>query len=72
MGCGPPLARLPDEVTFTLDEAADLLFVVDLAVEHTPAGTPEHASARRIQRLVTSRLWPDLGDLLDDDDQKGE
>jgi hypothetical protein len=64
----PPFTELPDEVCFTLDELADLLFTVDVAVEKTTQGTREHDVARRSQRLITSRLWPELGDLLSDDD----
>lgn len=74
MGCdddgmkpGPPLAHLPEAVTFTLDEVADILFAVDLAVGRTRPGGAEHATSRRVQRLITTRLWPDLGALLDDD-----
>ena len=66
------IADLPDEVTFTLDEVALLLFVADTAVERTPKGGSEHTRARRAQRLITSRLWPELGDLLGDDDQEDE
>lgn len=65
-----PLADLPEEVTFTLDEAALLLFVTDTAVERTPEGSSERTRARRAQRLITSRLWPALGELLGDDDQE--
>lgn len=55
-------------MSFTLDEVADLLFTVDVAVEKTTHDTREHKVARRSQRLITSRLWPELGDLLSDDD----
>jgi hypothetical protein len=68
----PPIAELPDEVTFSLDQAAMLLFVSDVAVESTAEGSAEHAMARRAQRLITSRLWPDLGALLDDEDEGDE
>ncbi len=61
-----PLAELPDEVTFTLHEVAAILFVVDLAVERTEVGGQGHAEARAARRLVSGRLWPGLGDLLDD------
>lgn len=42
---GPPITELPGEVTFTLDEAATLLFVADIAVEHTTQGSTEHSMA---------------------------
>ena len=67
-----PIAELPDEVTFTLEEVAILLFAVDVAVERTLDDGAEHAAATRAQRLITSRLWPDLGSLLDDDEAGGE
>ena len=68
----PPIADLPDEVTFTLDEVALLLFVADTAVESTADGSSGHTRARRAQRLITSRLWPELDDLLGDDEQQEE
>jgi hypothetical protein len=68
----PPIANLPDEVTFTLDEVALLLFVADTAVESTTDGSSQHTRARLAQRLITSRLWPELGDLLGDDEQEEE
>lgn len=72
MDAPPPFTELPDEVCFTLDEVADVLFTVDVAVEKTAQGTREHEVARRSQRLITSRLWPELGDLLSDDDGEEE
>lgn len=69
---GPPIAELPDEVTFTLDEVAALLFVADIAVERTSEDSAEHAMGRQAQRLITSRLWPDLGALPDDGEEEGE
>lgn len=72
MGLQPPMAELPDEVAFTLDEVGLLLFAVDIAVERALQGGNEHAAATRAQRLITSRLWPGLGSLLDDDEAEGE
>jgi hypothetical protein len=72
MDAPPPYTEMPDEVCLTLDEVADLLFTVDVAVEKTTHGTREHEVARRSQRLITSRLWPELGDLLSDDDAEEE
>lgn len=62
-----PVADLPEQVSFELAELAQLLFAIDLAVEATVPGTPEHRAARTAQRLMTVRLWPELGALLDDD-----
>lgn len=64
-----PLAKLPDEVTFDLGEIADILFVVDLAVDRTAPGSSEHDDARRAQWLITSKLWPELGELLNDNEE---
>ena len=66
------IAELPPEVTFTLDEVALLLFVADTAVESTTEGSSENSRARSAQRLITSRLWPELDELLGDDEQEGE
>lgn len=67
-----PIAELPEEVCFTLREVALLLFVADIAVECSPGGRSEQEAGRRAQRMITSRLWPELGDLLGDDDENGE
>ena len=42
MPAQPPVVDLPDEVTFTLDEVALLLFATDTAVESTSNGSLEH------------------------------
>lgn len=72
MDVPPPFAELPDEVCFALDDIADVLFTLDVAVEKTARGTAEREVARRSQRLITSRLWPELGYLLGDDDADEE
>jgi hypothetical protein len=72
MGPHPPLAELPGEISFTLAEVADTLFAIDLAVERTDPGSSDRRAARRIQRLITSKLWPELGRLLGDDRGQGE
>lgn len=64
-----PLARLPDEVTLTRDEAARILFGLDV-VDHAEVGTEDAAKVARAVRLLTAKLWPDLGELLDEDDQR--
>jgi hypothetical protein len=68
----PPLVELPDEVTFDLGEIADVLFVVDLAVDRTAPDSREHQEARHAQRLITTKLWPELGELLNDDGAERE
>ncbi len=67
-----PLVRLPPLLTFTLEEVADILYAVDVAVDRSAPTSPDHRAARRVQRLITARLWPDLGILLGDDERNGE
>jgi hypothetical protein len=62
----PPEARLPDTVTLTLVEAGQVLFALDVAIEQPDLG---HASAQQVaaaRKLITAKLWPELGDVLDD------
>ena len=61
-----PLARLPDDIVLTRDEAAVILFGLDV-VEQTDVDADEAAKVTRAVHLLTAKLWPDLGDLLDDD-----
>lgn len=56
-------------MTLTRDEAALILFGLDV-VDHADVDTEETAKVTRAVRLLTAKLWPDLGDLLDDDDQR--
>ena len=60
-----PFARLPDEVRLTRDEISVVLFALDLVVS-AELGASERASVRRAIQLITSKLWPELGDLLDE------
>jgi len=68
----PPFAHLRREVTFTLREIADILAAVDVAVEASEPGSPTHVAARHAQRLITTKLWPELGDILDPGDADDE
>lgn len=61
-----PFARLPDEAVLSRDEISVVLFALDL-MDDSDLGEPQRAAVRRAIRLVTSKLWPELGDLLDDD-----
>lgn len=63
-----PFANLPDEATFTRDELATVLFALDV-VEQAEVAPAESAKVHRAIRLVTKKLWPELGDLLDDGDE---
>jgi hypothetical protein len=64
-----PLAQLPDHITLDLSEAGDVLGALDEAVELAEPGTEVHREILRVTRLITRKLWPELGDLLDDDDR---
>jgi hypothetical protein len=66
-----PLAQLPHEVGLDVDEVREVLFAVDLPVELSAARSSDEARARRAQRLSTTKLWPDLGELLNQDDPEG-
>ena len=62
------LAELPDEITLTRDEAAIVLFGLDV-VEHAGVEPEDAAKVTRAVHPLTSKLWPDLGDLLGGDDE---
>ena len=62
-----PFTQLPDEVRLTRDEISVVLFALDL-VESADLGESERAAVRRAIRLITEKLWPELGDLLDKDE----
>jgi len=64
-----PIADLPDEIRLTRDEAATVLFALDVVDSAVPDG--DHAEkVRRAVRLLTRKLWPELGELLDDDGEE--
>lgn len=58
-----PLADLPDEITLTRDEAAVILFGLDV-VDQADVTPAEEAKMTRAVHVLTNKLWPDLGDLL--------
>ena len=63
-----PFVRLPDHIELSPAEASELLEVLDIAA--TTARTDEERLAvREAVRMITARLWPELGDLLDGDDE---
>lgn len=65
---GEPYVRLPDRIDLTLAEAAEVLEVLDLAVE-TASSDSERTAAREAAEMITAKLWPELGDLFEDDDE---
>jgi hypothetical protein len=64
----PPFARLPDHVSLSLDEVATVLDALDTA-ELTAVSDADRAKARRAIRIITSKVWPELGDLLREDEE---
>lgn len=62
-----PLVRLPDEVLLTRDEVAIVLAALDVSEEL--AASADEPLVRQAIRLLTTKLWPELGDLLDGDDE---
>jgi hypothetical protein len=61
-----PYVRLPERIELTLAEAGELLEVLDVAVA-TARSDDERRAARVAVEMLTRRLWPDLGDLFEDD-----
>jgi hypothetical protein len=59
---------LPDEIILSRDELAVELFALEV-VEEAEVEDADAAKVRRAIRLLTAKLWPELGDLLGDDDQ---
>ena len=64
-----PQARLPDEITLSRAEVATVLFALDVAVEDAEPESAVHQRLRAAQKLITAKLWPELGDLLDEPDE---
>lgn len=63
-----PYVRLPDLIELTLAEAGELLEVLDVAVA-TARTEGERIAAREVAEMITAKLWPELGVLLNDDDE---
>lgn len=61
-----PYVRLPDRIELTLAETGELLEVLDVAVA-TARTHGERTAAREAAEMITAKLWPELGDLLEDD-----
>jgi hypothetical protein len=62
-----PYVQLPDHIELSLEEAGELLEVLDTAAGHALNDT-ERRAIRAAARTILAKLWPDLGDLLDGDD----
>jgi len=63
-----PYVRLPGHIELSLAEAGELLEVLDIAAA-TARTEDERAAIRDAGRMITLKLWPDLGDLLEGDDE---
>lgn len=61
-----PFAHLPDDVSLSRDEVAVVLFALDL-FDDVAADEPARTAIRRAIRVLITKLWPELGDLLDDE-----
>jgi hypothetical protein len=61
-----PFARLPDQIVLDRHEIAIVLYALDL-VELAALHPADRARVRVAIRLVTSKLWSELGDILDED-----
>jgi len=61
------IAELPEQIQLDLAEAGVVLAALDRAAASS-TGEDLHA-IRTATRLVTAKLWPELGDLLGEDGQ---
>lgn len=59
-----PFARLPDSVVLRRDEVAIIIFALDLAEELPGIDIAARQQIAAARMLLTSKLWPELGDLL--------
>jgi hypothetical protein len=62
-------AELPESITLALSEVALVLGALDRAAERLEPESDDHRAVRVATRLITKKVWPELGDLLDEDDQ---
>lgn len=64
----PPesFVSLPDAITLARDEVAAVLFALDV-IDGVTASAEDGVKVRAAIRLLTDKLWPELGDLLDDE-----
>ena len=63
-----PFVRLPDHIELTPTEAGQLLEVLDVAAANVRTDD-ESSAVRDAVRMITENLWPELGELLDGDDE---
>ena len=65
---GKPMVELPESINLDLSELEVVLGALDRGAELADPGSTAHRSIRRATRLLTRKVWPELGDLLDDDE----
>jgi hypothetical protein len=63
-----PYVRLPDHIELSLADAGQLLEVLDLAAAAAETDA-ELVAVSDASHMITTKLWPELGDLLDGDDE---
>lgn len=63
-----PYVRLPPTIELDLAEAGALLFALDDAHKLVAPGGMTATGIRNAIRLITRKLWAELGDLLDDEE----
>jgi hypothetical protein len=63
-----PFARLPETINLDLSEVGVILGALDRAAELAAPDSADYQAIRRATRLLTVKVWPELGDLLDEDD----
>ncbi len=63
-----PYVRLPDRIELSLAEAGELLEVLDIAAVVARTDS-ERAAVSSAAHMITATLWPELGGLLDGDDE---
>lgn len=64
-----PFVELPDEITLTRNEVGVVLFALDL-VDTLTVERADRATVRRAIRLLTSKLWSELDDLLGEEGEE--
>ena len=69
MSNGDAEVLLPESIELSLQEAGDLLQVLDDAERLAPIGSRIYRSLQGSIRMLTHKLWPELGRLLDDDQE---
>lgn len=65
-----PLHHLPARIALTLEQAGFVLESVQVALEASARGSPERATAQRARQALLGQLWPELGDMLDEDPEE--